>query len=152
VLERLSVTEVPLGAGPLRLIVPVELAPPPICCGEKAKPTGAGGCTVSVVVCWMPWLEAVMVTGVELLTGSVVIENCAVVLPAGTFTLDGTLTMFGLALLRVTLVPPAGAGPLSVTVPCTAAVRPTTAVGFTATLLGATVPLTVRVADRVPPR
>jgi len=71
VFERVSVSEVPLGAGPLRVIVPFDVAPPAICCGEKAKLVGAGGCTVSVVVCWTPWLEAVMVTEVELLTGSV---------------------------------------------------------------------------------
>ena len=103
-------TEVPLGAGPLRVIVPVDVAPPAICCGENAKPVGAGGCTVSEVVCWTPWLEAVMVTGVELLTGSVVTVNCAVVLPSGTLTLEGTLTIAGFALLGVTFTPPCRCG------------------------------------------
>ena len=152
VLERLSENEVPLGAGPLKVIVPVEVSPPPIDVGLNKKPLGAGGCTVSVVVCETPPLDAVMVTPVEVATADgLVTVNVAVVLPAGTITFDGTPTMAGLA-LKVTLSPPAGAAPVSVTVPVTFDVFPTTEVGFTATLLGTIAPATVRVADCDPPR
>jgi hypothetical protein len=152
VVERLSVIEVPLGAGPLRVIVAVAFALPPICAGEKVKPASVGGCTVRVAVCWTPWLETVMVTGAELLTGSVFTWNCAVVLPAGTFTLVGTVAMAALALLKATLSPPAGAGPVSVIVPCTVVVRPITVLGLTVRLLGTILPSTARFAERVAPR
>jgi hypothetical protein len=146
VFERVSVNEVPLGAGPLRVIVPVEVSLAPIVVGLNVKLLGAGGCTVSVVVCETPLADAVMVTGVELVTADRLLAtaNVAVVLPAGTITLDGTpTTPPGLA-LRATLSPPLGAGLVRVTVPVAFAVLPTTVVGFTATLLGAIVFLTVR--------
>ncbi len=57
-----------------------------------------------------------MVTDVELDTAVVVIVNVALVLPAGTVTLAGTLTAFELSLSDTT-APPLGAGPLIVTVP-----------------------------------
>jgi hypothetical protein len=53
----------------------------------------------------------------------------ALVAPAGTVTLEGTLAA-RLLLERRTCAPPAGAGPLSVTVPVEDWVPPTTLVGF----------------------
>jgi hypothetical protein len=53
----------------------------------------------------------------------------ALVAPAGTVTLEGTLAAW-LLLERRTCAPPAGAGPLSVTVPVEDWVPPTTLVGF----------------------
>lgn len=50
-------------------------------------------------------------------TVDVVMEYVAVVAPAATVTLAGTWTAVVLLLTRVTATPPAGAGPLSVTVP-----------------------------------
>ena len=52
------------------MIVPVEVAPPATCGGENEKPLGAGGCTLSVTLFCTPSAEAVMATGVRLLTGS----------------------------------------------------------------------------------
>ena len=77
------------------------------------------------------------------------IVNVAVVLPAGTVTFAGTVAYEVLLLLRVTTEPPAGARPVSVTVPVEFA-PPLTLVGFTVRLdrVGA---LTVRVAEAVPP-
>ncbi len=53
----------------------------------------------------------------------------ALVLPAGTVTLEGTLAA-PLLLESVTCAPPAGAAPLSVTVPVEDCTPPTTLVGF----------------------
>jgi hypothetical protein len=47
----------------------------------------------------------------------VVIVNVALVLPAGTVTVDGTLAADGVSLLSDIATPPLGAGPVSVTVP-----------------------------------
>ncbi len=62
-------------------------------------------------------LVAVTVTGVALLTAPAVTRNVCVVWPAATVTDVGTGRAAGLALVRFTEIPPAGAIPLSVTVP-----------------------------------
>jgi hypothetical protein len=62
--------------------------------------------------------------------GNVVIVNVALVAPAGTVTLDGTVATFGRLLPRLTRVPPAGAAADSLTVPV-AEVPPVTLVGLT---------------------
>ena len=71
-----------------------------------------------------------MVTCVELVTVLVVTENVALVDPAGTVTL-GTTTWASpvLLLARLTIAPPVGAGPLSVTEPVDPD-PPTTLAGF----------------------
>ncbi len=53
----------------------------------------------------------------------------ALLLPAGTVTLEGTLAA-PLLLESITCAPPAGAGPLNVTVPVEDCRPPTTLVGF----------------------
>src|SRR6267143_3538618 len=57
-----------------------------------------------------------MVTGVDIATALVLRLKPALVPPAGTVTPEGT-TAAGSLLESVTCAPPAGAGPLSVTVP-----------------------------------
>jgi hypothetical protein len=75
-----------------------------------------------------------MVTVVDPGTGLVVIVNTALVLPAGTVTLAGTLAADGVSLLSDIAVPPLGAGPLNVTVPWER-IPPKTLVGLTESAL-----------------
>jgi hypothetical protein len=77
-----------------------------------------------------------MFTLATAVTFTVVIANVADVAPAGTVTLAGTAAET-LELVSVTNTPPAGAAPLSVTVPVTPA-PPTTDAGFTVTDLSET--------------
>lgn len=77
-----------------------------------------------------PLYEAVMVTEIFLLTGNVVIGKVAVVAPAFTTIAVGTLAFVGLLLARAIIIPPAGAGAVSVTAPVALA-PPLTPAGFT---------------------
>src|SRR5258707_13631846 len=70
-----------------------------------------------------------MLAGLETVTALVVTVNIALLAPAGTVTLEGTLAA-PLSLESATCAPPAGAGPLSVTVPVEDCKPPTTLVGF----------------------
>jgi hypothetical protein len=70
-----------------------------------------------------------MLTGVEAVTAKVVTGKAAVVAPAGTVTLAGTVAAAVLLLLRETTAPPVRAGPLSVTLPVDGD-PPLTLVGF----------------------
>jgi hypothetical protein len=96
--------------------------------------------------------EAEIVAEVDMRTIDVLTVKVALALPAGTVTMDGTLAA-PLLLESMTCAPPAGAGPLSVTVPMEDCKPPTTLVGFsvseeTVTGGGFTVSEAVRV---VPP-
>src|SRR5438132_1605109 len=71
-----------------------------------------------------------MVTGVDVVTALVLTVNVALLAPAATVTLAGTVAVDVLLLVRVTAAPPAGAGPLSVTVPVEDCAPPVTVVGF----------------------
>jgi len=70
-------------------------------------------------------------------TGALAIEKVAVVTPEATVTLAGTVATGVLLLLSVTRAPPAGAGPLSVTVPVDE-LPPRTDVGLNVTELSVT--------------
>jgi hypothetical protein len=89
------------------------------------------GFTVRVAVRVTPPALAVIVTGVDAVTALVVIAKGAFIAPCGTDTLAGTGAA-ALLLDRETARPPAGAGDVSVTVPCDEA-PPVTLAGFTAT-------------------
>lgn len=84
-----------------------------------------------------------------LVTELVLTVKLAVVALAATVTLEGTVATLVLLLVSVTTAPPAGAGPLSVTVPVDE-FPPTTELGFRPTELG-TGAFTVRVALFVVP-
>ena len=88
----------------------------------------AGGFTVSVAVRDTPPNALVMLTAVDVVTEEVVIGKFALVAPAGTVTLAGTVTAAELS-DNVTAVPPEGAAALRVTVPVEE-FPPTTLVGF----------------------
>lgn len=91
----------------------------------------------------------VIVTDVFDLTVEVLTVNVAVAEPAVTVTLAGTVATAELLLDSVTLAPPAGAGPLRVTVPVEV-LPPGTDVGFKVTELSVGM-VTVRDAVRVVP-
>ena len=56
-------------------------------------------------------------TGVDAVTVLVLTVNVALLAPAATVTLAGTIAAAVLSLIRETAAPPVGAGPLRVTVP-----------------------------------
>ena len=71
--------------------------------------------TSSVNLCDTPASAAVMTTAWLVLTAATEVVNTALLCPPVTVTLAGTVTV-GLLLVNATVLPPAGAAPLSVTV------------------------------------
>jgi hypothetical protein len=138
-LERVTRTP-PVGAGPLRVTVPVEEFPPITLEGlRETEDKTTAGVTVKVAVLVVPAGYAPeIVTCVELATALVETENVALLTPGGIVTL-GTATWATPALLleRFTVAPPVGAGPLRVTVPVEE-LPPVTDTGFSDTLLRTT--------------
>lgn len=86
------------------------------------------GVTVKVVLC-VPPNFAEMVTDFVAVTGLVAIANVADNILAGTVTDEGTVATVVLLLVKLTVAPSGGAGPLKVTVPI-ACVPPWTEVGL----------------------
>jgi hypothetical protein len=84
---------------------------------------------VSEAVFVTPAYDAEMVTGVDTVTALVLTVNVALLTPAATVTLAGTLAA-PLSLVSSTCAPPLGAGPLSATVPVEDCTPPVTLVGF----------------------
>lgn len=72
-------------------------------------------------------------TGVDVLTAEVEIENVAELAPPVTVTVPGSVAALVLPLVSDTVAPPCGAAPDSVTVPC-APEPPVTLCGLTETL------------------
>jgi hypothetical protein len=104
------------GAAPLNVTVPWDVFPPVTLVGFTLRETRVGrGLTVNVAVTVTPPETAEITVDVWLVTELVLTVNVAVVLPAGTVTLDGTPAADELA-LNDTTMPPLGAGPLNVTV------------------------------------
>jgi hypothetical protein len=103
----LSDTEIPpLGAAPVSFTVPVELAPPTTELGMSDSELNAGTVTVSVADLIDPPLFAIIVTGVEDATGTVVTLNVTLVALAGTVTFEGTAATDGSLEVRDTAIPP----------------------------------------------
>ena len=71
-----------------------------------------------------------MVTAVDAVTALVLTVKVALVAPAASVTLVGTLAAAVLVLESATCAPPAGAAPLNVTVPVEDCVPPITLVGL----------------------
>ena len=121
-LERMTVTP-PAGAGALSVTLPVEDCTPPMTVlGFKVSEDSVGGgggagFTVSEAVLVTPAKVAEIVTVVDSLTALVLTVNVALVAPAATVTLEGTVATDVSLLESATCAPPDGAGPLSATVP-----------------------------------
>ena len=100
----------------------------------------------------MPLYEAEIVTKVETRTTEVLTAKVALVAPAGTVTLEGTLAA-PLLLESMTCAPPAGAGAPSVTMPVEVCRPPITLVGFSVSeeTVGSGGGVTVSVADLLTP-
>jgi hypothetical protein len=139
VLLLVSVTTAPpLAAGPLSVTVPVDEFPfPPVTdVGLKLTELGTGALTVNVAVCAVLLNVAEIADDVLLPTGLVVTVKVAVVAPAATVTLAGTVAAAVLLLVRVTTAPAVDAAPFRVTVPVDDA-PPVSEVGLRLTELGA---------------
>ena len=137
VLLLVSVTTAPpVGAAAVNVTVPCDGVPPVTLVGLRVTPwrlaAGGSGVTVSVVVLLMALYEAVSVTGVLAVTAAVATANDALVAPAATVTLVGTVAALVLLLVSATTAPPDGAAADKVSVPVDA-VPPTTDDGLTVT-------------------
>jgi hypothetical protein len=118
-----------LGAGPVSITVPVEETDPATLVGLSVTDESPAGLTVSVVVCVVLPLVAVIFATCWLDTDAVVTVNVVELCPAATVTEAGTVTP-ELLLFSVIGIPPEPAAPLNMTVPVEE-IPPTTAVGFT---------------------
>ena len=143
-------TAPPAGAALVNVTVPVEEVPPVTLEGFKVTPeSAAGSVIVSSAVLVTPPATALIVATVPVDTAVVVTVNVAVVAPALTVTLAGTVAD-ALLLERATAVPPAGAAPVKVMVPVEE-LPPTTVVGFNEIPCSAELGDTVKVAVLVTP-
>ena len=126
----------PTGAAVVSVTVPVLPVPPTTLVGltvtEDKLAGGGTGLTVSTAERETALKVPVIDSTVEAVTDVVVMEKVALVAPAATVTLAGTVATAVLALLRPTTAPPAGAPAVNVTVPCDE-LPPTTEVGVTLT-------------------
>jgi len=103
-------------AWPLSKTVPVADIPPRTEEGEMVNPLIEAGVIVRLAVFVVPARVAEMFANVAAVTPDVVTVNVAVLEPAATVTDAGTVAA-ALSEANATDIPPAGAAPLSVTVP-----------------------------------
>src|SRR5712671_5499439 len=96
-----------MGARPFSVTVPVEELPPVTLVGFKVTESNAGGLIVNEAVWVPPWLPEI-VAAITAATGLVVTANVAVVAPANTVILAGTVAT-ALSLDSVTMTPDRGA-------------------------------------------
>jgi hypothetical protein len=129
-LERVTTTPEE-GAGPVRVTVPVDELPPVTAEGLRVTEVKTGASIVRAAVLETEPALIVIVADVLAATGLVVIGNVTDVLPAGIVTEPGTPAE-GELLDSSKVNPPAGAGPLIVTVQLDD-VPPVTALGETVT-------------------
>jgi hypothetical protein len=111
-------TAPPDGAAPVSVTVPCDVLPPVTLVGlsDSADRVAAAAPALTVSVVENPrWSSPEIVTDVSDVTDVVEIGNVAVVAPAGTVTLAGSVA--GEPPNSCTTAPPAGAGPSIVTVP-----------------------------------
>jgi hypothetical protein len=112
VLELVKVTTVPpIGARPLRLIVPVDEDVPNAVDGDRVTESAIGTAeVVSAAVRLPPAFVAVIVEAPVVVARRVGIAKVPTVVPAGIVILAGTVARVVTELVRVTTAPPAGAG------------------------------------------
>jgi len=115
-LELILIAMPPDGAGPLSVSLPVVVAPAVTDVGDTAKALTVQGLTVRLAETPAMEGEMAIVATVEVVTAVVWIVNVAVVAPTGTVTLVGVVAL-ALFVVRSTVKPPVGAGPLMVSVP-----------------------------------
>ena len=106
----------PVGAGSLRVAVPVLVKPPTSDVGLNVRDTSLGGKTLRLTPTEAEPRVTVIFEVTALATGTVVAENLPVVAPAATVTLAGTVVVV-LLLASLTLMPPVGASPERVKTP-----------------------------------
>jgi len=136
-------------AGAFSVTVAVEfVTPPTTLVGLRVSEEGCDGLSVSVAVRVTPLRVAVTVTVVVAPTATVVTVKVALVAPAATVTLAGVVADELLS-DKVTAAPPAGAGPVKVTVPVEE-IPPVRLAGLMDSVVSAG-GLMVRVAVRVTP-
>lgn len=121
----------PAGASPVRFTEPVVGDPPMTLDGLKVMLARVAVVSVRLAFCEEPLSVAVIVAVDVAVTPVVETVKFAEVEPAGTVT-DGAVVAGAPDALRVTVVPPVGAGTPRVTVP-EAELPPTTDVGLTVT-------------------
>ena len=97
--------------------------------GSRAKASVRYSSKVRVAVFVVPLYEAEIAAEVEMRTMDVFTVKVALLAPAGTNTLEGTLAA-PLLLERMIVSPAAGAGALNVTLPVEDCTPPTTVLGF----------------------